>query len=108
MPCAPSSRAAAHRAIHRKAACTLAFAAIASTMRGLSPWHAGSVRARRHDLARQRTGARSARVARIDAPGSNAIASDMRRHRCASIRQLREYDERVMRQRNGLSPHAMR
>ncbi|MGO4765264.1 hypothetical protein AB4120_22275 [Cupriavidus sp. 2KB_3] len=86
----------------------LAFAANASTTRGLSPWHAGSARARRDDLARQRAGARSTRVARIDARGSNAIASDMRRHRCASIRQLREYDERVMRQRNGLSPRAMR
>lgn len=108
LPRAPPSRMTAHHAIHRKGACTLAFAAMASSTHGASRRHADRACARRADLAQQHTGTRSARVARIDARGSDAIASDMHRHRRASIRQLREYDERVMRQRNGLSPRAMR
>jgi len=58
-----------------------------------------------------RSGAR--RCARRDlahaaAPGPRAIAPRVRRSACASIRQLREYDEGVMRQRNGLSQRTMR
>lgn len=108
LPNAPSTRTAARRAIHRKAAWMLAFTAMACNAHGASPRHAGRARARRDGLARRRSGTRSARFTRIDARGFDVIASDMRRHRRASIRQLREYDERVMRQRNGLSPCAMR